>query len=670
MARGPGHRPLIILRWVLLGLFVVAGAAVLRIYLERETEPPVPRSVADDPDSPVESPDVVLAAEGFEYEVIDEGVTLFLIRSNRMVSDREDRFVLDGVLLSMEEENGDRFTISSDRAVYDLESKNATLEGSVVMSGPDGVELRGELFDLLNGGRVLESRSPPVRYRLSDGYEGRATSVRLNVFRDSVLLRGDVEITSPPGAEPAVRLTAGRVLYQKQESLLRSEGGVLFRRGEDWLSSQRLSVTLARAEGRELGDIRFVQGRWDVTGRLALESDPDRPGSLEFTAQAMGIAFAEGGDRVDSVTLEGDGQQAELRLDDGTGLRRSLVAPSIFTSFADGVVSRLETYRPSVLEESLALAGATPLRRLCSDALSARLGRDGTLDDLLLEGSVDYGDGRLVLTGDRLSGDPEAELRLDGEPARILFEENDVEALKVVYSRPEGSLAASGAVRASGLERSGVELASGDRGAPVLVTADRATWTDEPSEVFFRGSVRAWQGENFLLADQLRALEGGDRLTGEGNVRTVWRPSASDEEARSPIEVNAEEFTYLRQERQLDYSGKVRAHEAGRTLRCDDLEVLMDEERRIESLLCQGNAVVEDRVNGRTARGEEAHYTPGDRLVLITGTPVVLEQSDGTQIEGRRLRYDLDSGQVKILSEPRTTGAESESAAPAEATDG
>ncbi|MFQ5350575.1 MAG: LPS export ABC transporter periplasmic protein LptC, partial [Thermoanaerobaculia bacterium] len=162
MARGQSHRPLILLRWILLALLLVAGGTVLRIYLSRDTQPPPPRAVAGDPESLVESADVVLAAEGFEYEVIDEGVTLFFIRSRRMVSDRDDRFVLEGVELRMEEENGDLYTVASDRAVYDLESRDATLEGSVVMTGPDGVELRGEAFELENGGKILESSASPV----------------------------------------------------------------------------------------------------------------------------------------------------------------------------------------------------------------------------------------------------------------------------------------------------------------------------------------------------------------------------------------------------------------------------------------------------------------------------------------------------------------------------
>lgn len=665
MARGPGHRPLILLRWILLGLLLVAGAAVLRIYLSRDTEAPPPRTVTDDPDSPVESGDVVLVADGFEYEVTDAGVTLFFISADRMVSNREDRFMLEGVELRTEEENGDLYTISSDRAVYDLESRNATLEGSVVMSGPDGIELRGEAFDLQNTGQVLESTVAPVAYRLPGAYEGTSTGVRINFKLNSLLLRGKVAIDSAPGAEPPVRITAARMLYREEESMLRTEGGVVFTRGDDRLTSDRLSVTFASSGEGEIGRVRFIQGKWQVAGRLTLDSSGDRSGFLEFEADTMGVAFDPATDEVDSIVLDGGDVDTTMRLEDGAGLRQTLRARSILATFVDGAASRLETYVPTVLEESLALPAAPPLRRLCGDSLIARMGPDGGLSDLLLDGVVEYRDARLSASGDRLQGDPEDEMRLSGTPARLLAGDDDVEAAKIVYSSRGGSLLATGGVRATGLDRSGVELASGDDREPVLVTADRATWSDQPPEVAFVGEVRAWQGESFLLADRLRILENGARLVGEGAVKTVWRPSPEDEEQRQPLEVNAEKFVYAREQRQLNYSIEVRAHESGRTVHCDELEVLMDTDRRVESLLCEGEAEIDDPVNGRNVKGDEALYTPGDRLVLISGTPVILEQRDGTSMEGRRLRYNLDTGEVRILSEPRATDPAAEAEDPA-----
>ena len=666
MARGPGHRPLILLRWVLLGLLLAAGAAVLRIYLARDAGSPAPRTVTDDPGGQIDDGSALLVAEGFEYEVIDEGETLFFISADEMVSPAADRFILEGVELRMEDEGDEFYTVSSDRAVYNLESRDATLEGGVVMTGPNGVELRGEAFDLQNSGRVLESKAAPVAYLLPGAYGGTATGVRINLRRNTLLLRGNVAIDSPPGAEPRVRLTADRMYYAEEESLLRTEGGVVLRRGGDRLSSERLSVRFEPGE-KGVGDVRFVQGRWRVSGRIALDSDVDGPGALEFEADTMGVTFAAGGEEVESVVLEGDGGGATMRLEDGTGLRQTLRAQSIFTSFDGGAVSRLETYVPAVLEESLTLEGAPPLRRLCGDSLVARMGPGGALGEVLLEGGVDYRDGRLSATGDRLEGEPERRLRLSGAP---LAGTDDVEAPEIVYSRREGSLLATGGVRASGLDRSGVELASANDRAPVQVTADRASWTDEPPEVAFVGQVRAWQGDSFLLADRLRIQQGGERLIGEGTVKTVWRPRPEDAEGRQPIEVNAEEFRYSRRDRRLNYSESVRAHEAGRTVKCDELEILMDADRRLESLFCEGDAEVDDPVNGRTVRGSEALYTPADRLVLITGAPVVLEQRDGTAMEGRRLRYDLDTGQVRILSEPRTSGPEAELADPEEPDDG
>jgi lipopolysaccharide export system protein LptA len=668
MARGPGHRPLILLRWILLGLLLLAGAAVLRIYLGRDNEPTTPRSVTTDSEGSVESGDSVMEAEGFEYEVIDEGVTLFFISADRMASDRQDRFALEGVELRMEED-GDLYTIASSRAIYDLDSRDATLEGSVVMSGPDGIELRGEQFILRHSGRVLESTTGPVDFLLPGAYTGTATGVRINLHLNSLLLREGVVIDSPAGAEPRVRLVAQRILYRQEESLLRSEGGVEFSRGDDRLRSERLSLSFDSAGGG-LGSLRFIQAKWQVSGRIALDSNVDRSALLEFEAATMGVAIEAAGDQVESVVLEGGAETATMRLDDGAGLRQTLRADSIFTGFAEGMVSRLETYVPTILDEALALPGAPALRRLCGDSLSARIGQDGALADVQLDGLVDYREARLSASGDLLEGDPEGELKLSGKPARLISGDDDVEASEIVYSRDGGSLLATGGVRASGLDRSGVELASGDDRAPVQVTADQATWIDQPPEIAFEGKVRAWQGESFLLANRLRILEEGERLVGEGAVKTVWRPHPDDAEARQPIEVNAEQFTYLRQEGRLNYSQSVRAHEAGRAIRCEDLEILMDTDRRIESLLCEGDAVVEDPINGRTVRGSEALYTPGDRMVLITGAPVILEQRDGAAMEGRRLRYDLDTGEVRIVSEPRTSGPEAELAEPLEPVDG
>lgn len=667
MAKGPGHRPLILARWILLGLLLIGGAAVLRIYLAGDSEPATPRSVANDPKSPVDSGDVVLAAEGFEYEVIDEGVTLFFIRSERMVSDRQNRFVLEGVELRMEEEAGRLYVISSDRAVYDLESRDAALEGSVVMQGPDGIELSGEAFNLQRGGRILESTAAPVAYRLPGAYTGTARGVRINLHLDSLLLRGGVIIDSPPGEDPPVRLTAGRMLYQGKERLLRTEGGVLFTRGPDRLASQRLSVTFAEGESGR-GRVRFIQGRWKVQGLLRLgEGDG---GVLQFDSDKMGVAFDSTGDQIDSVVLEGADEPATLRFDDGAGTLQTLRSQSIFTTLVKSSVSRLETAGPAILEESLARAGAPPLRRLCGNSLVARFEPQGGLRELVLDGSVDFHDARLAASGARLEGDPENVLRLTGRPARVLADRRDVEAREIVYSRRDGSILATGGVRASGLDRAGVELASGEEEAPVLVTADRAAWSDQPAEILFTGNVRAWQGESFLLAERLRILENGARLEGEGTVKTVWRPAPGDAEDRRPLEVNAKEFVYLRSERQLRYSRSVRAHEAGRTVRCNELDLRMDAKQRIESLLCQGNAIVEDPINGRTVRGDEALYTPADREMVISGAPVILKQRDGTEMEGRRLRYNLDTGQVRILSEPRVPAPATKPSEAAEPDDG
>ncbi len=407
----------------------------------------------------------------------------------------------------------------------------------------------------------------------------------------------------------------------------------------------------------------MIQGSWDVEGRFARQATIDREEAISFRAAKFAVLYDETGDAAQSAELQGGGGlPVVLHLDDGAGQRRTVRSARLDLVFAGGSVSGLESFVPVVLDEGLARDDALPRRRLCGDSLSLRIA-DGRLTALDLGGAVGYQEPALAALGSRLTSDDGEAMRLAGSPARLLRAGGEIEAPEIVYSRRSSSVRASGGVRASGQEQAGVELAAGGGGAAtVRVIADEATWTDEPPQTVFEGSVRAWQGDSFLLADRLAAAAGGDRLEAEGSVKTLWKPQPAGAEGRPPIEVNAGKLVYLRQESKLSYSGSVRVHQSGRTMRCRELDIAVNDERRIDNLLCQGDAVIDDPVAGRNVRGAEVLYTPADGIMLISGEPVILKDRDGTEIRGRRLRYDLESGQVQVLSEPRARPRQPENA--------
>jgi lipopolysaccharide export system protein LptA len=70
-----------------------------------------------------------------------------------------------------------------------------------------------------------------------------------------------------------------------------------------------------------------------------------------------------------------------------------------------------------------------------------------------------------------------------------------------------------------------------------------------------------------------------------------------------------------------------------------------------ERLTCVGDARLDDRAAGNSARGERAVYDLATRTVTMTGDPVTLRKSDGAQVQGGRVVYDLDTGKARVVGE-------------------
>jgi lipopolysaccharide transport protein LptA len=238
-----------------------------------------------------------------------------------------------------------------------------------------------------------------------------------------------------------------------------------------------------------------------------------------------------------------------------------------------------------------------------------------------------------------------------------------MEAPRVVYNTDQQIANARGGVKALLVKveetaLSGTPLAEGE--GPVHVESREAFWRQEPSSFLFRGDVRAWRGENLLLAPELRGDKETDQLAATGGVKTLWFPTAeqADKAAggtgrsaagkRSPIQVLAGEMTYQQQAGVLLYTGNVRVDQEGKTLACQRLEVDLDDEHQAETMTCTGATRLNDPKAGRRVEGERAVYHVGERRVDIFGDPVVMNDRDGNQVRGKRALYFMDDGRVEV----------------------
>jgi lipopolysaccharide transport protein LptA len=298
--------------------------------------------------------------------------------------------------------------------------------------------------------------------------------------------------------------------------------------------------------------------------------------------------------------------------------------------------------------------------------------------------NVDYRDADVRLTAQR--GEVQLDTGVgvftggsDGKsPARLVSERGEMTAQTIRYRKPQDLVLAEGGVRSqfqpAAEGGAGEPLPStllGDGEGPVWVESDSVQWSRIDNTSYFRGKVRAWRDRNLLQAEDLRAVPGEERLIASGGVKTVWFPARPAVEkdtappigpgqrrgvaptpAPQPLEVTAGSLDYLGKVGQVRYTDAVRIVDGPRRMECSEAEVKLAEDGGMESLVCLGNARLDDRGEGKVVMGERAVYDPVAKTIEVRGNPVTLKDRDGTQVEGRRVIYDLESGNARFLAAP------------------
>ena len=199
------------------------------------------------------------------------------------------------------------------------------------------------------------------------------------------------------------------------------------------------------------------------------------------------------------------------------------------------------------------------------------------------------------------------------------------------------------------------------------VESQEAFWRQQPSSFIFRGDVRAWRGDNLLLAPELRGDKAANQLTATGGVKTLFYPTQEQAskagagatsgaaQKPKPIQVSAGDLQYQEKGEGsqtksglLLYTGNVRVDQEGKTLTCQRLEVDLGADRQAKTMTCTGDAKINDPKVGRKIDGQKAVYQVSQRQMDITGEPVTMTDKDGNQVRGKRVLYYVDDGRAVV----------------------
>jgi len=360
------------------------------------------------------------------------------------------------------------------------------------------------------------------------------------------------------------------------------------------------------------------------------------------------------GNQARRVEFEAPGEGKVQMRSTGGGIVRILTAHRIEGDLAEGVLSAAQARGGVEIREMSRPGGKPTLRQATGQRGSATFKPDGHLATMDLEINVVYHDGpAITATGNRGALDLEqGRGEFVGDPVVVTSDRGRIEAPRMVYNTDQQIVNARGGVRAllqkvEETAMAGTPLAQGQ--GPVHVESQEAFWRQQPSSFIFRGDVRAWRGENLLLAPELKGDKAADQLNATGGVKTLWYPTQEPAKAKpSPIQVAASDLQYQQTKGVLIYTGNVRVDQEGKTLSCQRMEVDLTAEHQAKTMTCTGDAKMNDPKAGRRIDGQKAVYQVSQRQVEITGEPVVMNDRDGNQVRGKRVLYYVDDGRAVV----------------------
>ena len=645
---------------------------------QRREKPP-----AMDPKTAQVDKGMTLIGEDFDYTFTEREKPIFRIRGTSVKADREGVIYLDNVAVTLYDKQGRIFHVESKTASFNRESNEGQLQGEVFLKGPDELELRSEHLDLQDKGNVVSSPGA-VEIRYLGKYVANAGRMEIDLGEQTYSLMGGSQVRSIAGIEPPLQLNGQRFVFERTKHWVRCEGGASLHRGEDWMEAQRIYGIVADDES----GLTFVHAMWDVNGetRSALQPATAKTSraaertKVKFSGKELTVVLKPQGNEPRYVALEAPQEGRASLESSGAGLVRTLTAKRhIEGTLENGVLNGAQAFGSVEIVEKAHLPGKPPTQRQAtSQTASASFRPDGQLATVELNTNVVYRDGDVTATGNRGNLDmDQGRGEFLGAPVVVSSDRGQLEAPRMVYNTDTQIVSARDGVKAK-LQKveetalAGSPLSQGE--GPVNVVSQEAFWRQQPSSFVFRGDVRAWRGDNVLLAPEVRGDKAADQLAATGGVKTIWYPTdqqsaqaagkagqpgttpppkpaakgAATAAPRQPVQVAATEMTYQQKMGVLIYTGNVRVDQQGKTLSCQKMQVDLDDKRQAKSMVCTGDTKINDPQVGRTILGQRAVYHVADKQVEVFGDPVTMKDKDGNQIRGQRAVYAMDTGKVEV----------------------
>jgi len=579
---------------------------------------------------------------GFEYVERVAGKLIFELMSKRTLGLSSGWHEIEGVRLQFYRDGEPGPVLISDGASFNIQTRDARLEGGVRIEMPNGAVLTTDAGRFEASSRRFTANSDVYFY--SGASFGRARNAAYDLERDEVVLSEGVFLT----AEDGTTLTAPSAVYQrsKQTIVFRDGGKVQLRDAE--VTAPRMAVVLEEDDG--------PPSRIDLGGGVDARIAGLSEGAFveAWMERAVAVRDARGRWQIDATT---SGPWVTIRFNGGEGyFERTLRTWILRGVIADDGILNLRAERGVCIHE---IPAEGPPR--WGEAQNARVWfSDGQATDIELLQDVVIRAGDLEGRGYRARLSPQAGLTmLHGDPTGpervlLLSDRGRVSCDQAQIFNEDGRAEARGNVQGSIAD---VSIMGNDS------TSDPAHFASEILEVSGEGEVyhlrentRFWQGHRLLLADDVVYRNDITTVRAAGHVRTTL-PASQLELDGSPEEdvvVVARSLDYEQATGTAIYRGNVRYSDPNHTLSAAELTVFFDHNNEVTAVEAVGAVELVELETGRRMTGQRARREVALQAVTISGSPVRLSDEAGNVVSGSSLTWNQADGTVSVAGGTET----------------
>lgn len=581
---------------------------------------------------------------GFEYVERVAGKLIFELMSKRTLGLSSGWHEIEGVRLQFYRDGGPGPVLISDGASFNIQTRDARLEGGVRIEMPSGAVLTTDAGRFEASSRRFTANSDV--YFFSGANFGRARNAAYDLERDELILSEGLVLTTEDGTT----LTAPSAVYQRSKQTIVFRDGGKVELGTAEVKAPRMTVVLEENDG--------PPSKVDLGGGVEVRITGLSEGGFidAWMERAVANRDARGRWQVDATT---SGPWVTIRFSGGEGyFERTLRTWILRGVIADSGILNIRAERGVCIHE-IPVEG--PPR--WGEAQDARVWfSDGQATDVELLRDVVLRAGDLEGRGYRARLSPQAGLTmLHGDPTGpervlLLSERGQVSCDQAQIFNQDGRAEARGNVQGSIADVSIMGNGSDRSSDPAHFASEILEVSGEGEVYHFRENARFWQGHRLLLADDMVYRSDITTVRAAGHVRTTLPASQLELEGRpeEDVVVVARSLDYEQATGTAIYRGNVRYSDPNHTLSAAELTVFFDDDNEVTAVEAVGAVELVELATGRRMTGQHARREVAQQTVTITGSPVRLSDEEGNVVSGSSLTWNQADGTVSVAGGTET----------------